>query len=110
MYCVDLRIDNLNWMIVTDLRRLLSYFRLLVSFHTGNVVLSKSTLINDVQTLFPFLKYIPLLISLDDVSESSLTIRRSTITDDTLEGICATLNGMKHLEHISLVLQNKKGN
>ncbi|UJR13817.1 hypothetical protein I4U23_000828 [Adineta vaga] len=109
MYCVDLRIDNLNWMIVTDLRRLLSYFRLLVSFHTGNVVLSKSTLINDVQTLFPFLKYITLLISLDDVSESSLTIRRSTITDDTLEGICATLNGMKHLEHISLVLQNKKG-
>ncbi|CAF0755968.1 unnamed protein product [Adineta ricciae] len=109
MYCVDLRLDNLNWMVVVDIRHLLSHFRLLVSFHTGNVALSKSTLINDVKNFFPFVKYLTLLISVDDSMESCLTTRQSTNTDETFHSICTTLNEMQHLEHIVLVLQDKKG-
>jgi hypothetical protein len=105
MYCIDLRIDNLNWMVATDVRRLLSYFRLVVSFHSGNVALSKSALIHDVKSLFPFLKYINLLVSLDDVTSG----RQSATADDMFQGICTSLNEMSHLEHISLVLQEKKG-
>ncbi len=109
MYCIDLRIDNLNWMTVSDIRRLLSNFRSLVCFHTGNVSLSKSILINDIKNFFPFLKYITLLISLDGSSNSSLTTRRSAITNDLFQEICASLTQINHLEHISLVLQDKNG-
>ncbi|CAF1244734.1 unnamed protein product [Adineta steineri] len=107
--CVDLRIDNLNWMITADIRRLLSYFRLLVCFHSGNVSLSKSTLINDIKILFPFLKYVTLLISLDDLSLSSSTTRQNPIIDNIFQEICTSLNEINQLEHISLVLQDKKG-
>jgi radical SAM superfamily enzyme YgiQ (UPF0313 family) len=84
-------------MIVADIRRLLSNFRSLVYFHTGNVSLSKSILTNDIQTLFPFLKYITLLISLDDIK------------NNLFQDICASLNQIKELEYISLVLQDRKG-
>jgi hypothetical protein len=104
MYCVDLRIDNLNWMIAVDIRRLLSNFRSLVCFHTGNVSLSKSILINDIKILFPFLKYVHLLISLD----ASCT-RQSSINDDGFQEICAALNQIDQLEHIGLILQDKRG-
>jgi len=100
-YCVDLRIDNLNWMIVSDLRRLLSNFRSLVHFHSGNVSLSKSTLINDIQILFPFLKSITLLISLDHIS--------SYVDKNLFQDICISLKQINELEYISLVLQDKKG-
>ncbi len=93
-YCVDLRLDNLNWMIATDLRRLLSKFRLLVCFHTGNVSLSKSLLIHDIQRFFPFLKSLNLLLSIDDHG---------------FEDICTSLNQINQLECLSLVLQDKKG-
>ncbi len=93
-YCVDLRLDNLNWMTVADLRRLLSNFRLIVCFHTGNVSLSKSTLIKDIKILFPFIKSINLLISLDA---------------NVFEDLCASLNQINQLEHISMVLVDKKG-
>jgi len=84
-------------MIVADIRRLLSNFRSLVCLHTGNVSLSKSILTNDIQTLFPFLKYITLLISLDDIK------------NNLFQDICASLNQIKQLEYISLVLQDRKG-
>ncbi|CAF3928753.1 unnamed protein product, partial [Rotaria sordida] len=107
-YCIDLRIDNLNWMIVVDIRRLLTNFRSLICFHTGNVALSKSTLINDIKIFFPFLKYITLLISLDSSQISSLSTDQCSITDDTFTEICTSLNEINQLEHISLVLQDKK--
>lgn len=94
VYCVDLRIDNLNWMVVADLRRLLSNFRSVVYFHSGNVALSKSTLINDIQILFPYLKSIHLLIS-----------HNQSIFQD----LCLALNQIKQLESISLILEDKKG-
>ncbi|CAF4132859.1 unnamed protein product, partial [Rotaria sp. Silwood2] len=109
MYCIDLRIDNLNWMIAADIRRLLSKFRFLVCFHTGNVALSKSTLINDIKILFPFIKYITLLISLDSSKISYVSTRQCSMIDDTFQEICASLNEINQLEHISLVLQDKKG-
>lgn len=109
MYCIDLRIDNLNWMVAADLRRILSPFRLAVSFHSGNVALSKSTLVHDVKTLFPFLKYVHLLVSLDNVIFASSTRRQSALGDETFHGLCASLNTLPQLEHISLVLQEKKG-
>ncbi|CAF4062614.1 unnamed protein product [Rotaria sordida] len=107
-YCIDLRIDNLNWMVVVDIRRLLTNFRSLICFHTGNVALSKSTLINDIKIFFPFLKYITLLISLDSSQISSLSTDQCSITDDTFTEICTALNEINQLEHISLVLQDKK--
>jgi len=79
---------------VADLRRLLSNFRLIVCFHTGNVSLSKSTLIKDIKILFPFIKSINLLISLDA---------------NVFEDLCASLNQINQLEHISMVLVDKKG-
>ncbi|CAF3515094.1 unnamed protein product [Rotaria sp. Silwood1] len=109
MYCVDLRIDNLNWMIVADLRRLLASFRSLVCFHTGNVALSRSTLINDIKILFPFIKYITLLISLDSSKMSYSPTRQYSTTDTIFQEICASLNTIDQLEHISLVLQERKG-
>jgi hypothetical protein len=96
-------------MTVPDLRRLLSNFRSLVCFHTGNVSLSKSILINDIKILFPFLKSITLLISLDRSTSSSLITRWDSIPDDRFQAICASLNQINHLEHISLVLQDKNG-
>jgi len=88
-------------MIVSDLRRLLSNFRSLVYFHSGNVSLSKSTLINDIQILFPFLKSITLLISLDHIS--------SYVDKNLFQDICISLKQINELEYISLVLQDKKG-
>jgi hypothetical protein len=105
VYCVDLRIDNLNWMNVVDLRRLLSNFRSLICFHSGNVSLSKSTLINDIQIHFPFLKYITLLISLDDLS----SVHQNFIVDNLFQNVCESLRQMNQLEYISLILQDKKG-
>lgn len=92
--CIDLRLDNLNWMITADLRRLLASFRLVVRLHTGNVFLSRSTLINDIRTMFPFLKYLTVLVSLDS---------------DGLKEFSTELNQIHQLEHISLILQDKKG-
>ncbi|CAF1573965.1 unnamed protein product [Rotaria magnacalcarata] len=109
IHCTDLRIDNLNWMIVADMRRLLSNFRSLISFHTGNVSLSNSTLINDIKVLFPFLKYITLLISLDSLTILSSSTRSSSINHDVFKDICASLNEINELKHVSLVLQDKKG-
>lgn len=109
MHCVDLRIDNLNWMVVADIHRLLSTFRLLVCFHSGNVSLSKSTLINDVKTFFPFLKYLTLLISLDSLTLSSSSNRPLLINADVFEEICESLTQIHELEHLSLVLQSKMG-
>ena len=93
-YCVDLRLDHLNWMNVADLRRLLAKFHSLVRLHIGNVALSKSTLINDINTLFPFLKQLNLLIALDA---------------DVFEDISAALSQIKQLDYLSLVLEDKKG-
>lgn len=92
--CIDLRLDNLHWMTAVELRRLLSNFRLLVRLHTGNVFLSRSTLINDLRTLFPFLKYLTVLTSLDP---------------DGFQDFTAVLNQIPQLEHISMIIQNKKG-
>lgn len=92
--CVDLRLDNLNWMATADLRRLLASFRLVVRFHTGNVSLSRSTLINDIRTMFPFLKYLTVLVSLDS---------------EGFQEFSTVLNQLHQLEQISMVLQDKKG-
>ena len=81
-------------MVVTDLRRLLSTFRLLVYFHSGNVSLSKSLLINDIKTFFPFLKSIHLLLAFDEI---------------IFQEISTSLNEINHLEYISFVLENGKG-
>ena len=92
--CIDLRLDNLNWMATADLRRILASFRLVVRFHTGNVFLSKSTLINDIRTMFPFLKYLTVLVSIDS---------------DGFQEFLTVLNQLHQLEQISMILQDKKG-
>lgn len=81
-------------MTAVDLRRLLSNFRLLVRLHTGNVFLSRSTLINDLRTQFPFLKYLTVLVSLDP---------------DAFQEFLTGLHQIPQLEHISMIIQNKKG-
>jgi hypothetical protein len=93
-FCIDLRIDNLNWMTVADLRSILSKFRSVVYFHSGNVVLSRALLTNDIQTLFPFARHMNLLIVWDTAA---------------FEEIWTTLNQIQQLEYLSLVLQDKKG-
>jgi hypothetical protein len=93
-YCLDLRLDNLNWMTIVDLRRLLAKFHSIVYFHTGNVILSKSILINDIKNFFPFIKHLNLLIALDA---------------NVFEDIYTSLNQIKQLEYLSLVLEDKKG-
>lgn len=92
-YCIDLRLDNLNWMIVADLRRLLSNFRSVVYFHSGNVSLSKSTIINDILLFFPYLKSLHLLITHDY---------------EIFPDLCLVLNQIKQLESLGLILEDKK--
>ena len=111
MYCVDLRLDYLHWMLTANLRRFLSNFRSVVRFHTGNVVLSKRTLVHDIGALFPFLKHLTLLISFDESPSSSVTTVNqscSTTTDDTFQELWTSFNQINELEHVSLVLEGKK--
>ena len=109
MHCVDLRIDNLDWMMVADLRRLLSNFRSLICFHTGNVSLSKTTVVNDMKILFPFLKYITLLLSIDDLTTSLSSTGQTLVFISTFQEIWESLKEIDQLEYVSLVLQAKKG-
>jgi hypothetical protein len=108
MYCVGLRLDYLHWMLTADLRRFLSNFRSVVRFHTGNVALSKRTLVHDIGVLFPFLKYLTLLISFDGSTSCSVTTGNSSITDATFQDLWTSFNQINELEHVSLVLEGKK--
>lgn len=96
MFTVELRLDHLNWINTANLRRILSFFRILVNFHTGNVALSKRTLIHDVSQLFPFLKSFHCLVCLTENS------------DDEFVQICSSLASMKQLNRISLLLEDEK--
>ena len=115
--CIDLRLQDLNWLPAADLRRLLAHFRSLVSLHTGNVSLSKRTLIDDVKHLFPFLKYVTLSIPLDGRSVPPAAVNQSALKtnpdadadDDLFHDVCSSLSEMDQLEYVSFVLSDRKG-
>jgi hypothetical protein len=102
IFCVDLRLDYLHWMNTVDIRRLLLHFRWLVRFHTGNVALSKRTLIHDVQRLFPHVKSLTLLLSLGE--------NTFLLNNNTFQAICTSLRDMRELESISLIVEDKTSN
>lgn len=109
MYCVDLRLDHLDWLNTADLHRLLSYFRILVTFHSGNVALSKRTISHDLPRLFPFLRYLTLLIPLKDEFDSITTGESFvTIANDQFHAIATSLSQMNQLIQISLIFDAEK--
>ena len=115
--CIDLQLQDLNWLPAVDLRRVLAHFRSLVSLHTGNVALSKRILIDDVKQLFPFLKYLTLSIPLDGRAIPSFATNQHALKtqqdadadDDLFQDVCSSLSEIDQLEYVSFVLSDRKG-
>ena len=107
-YCVDLRLDFLNGMLAADLRRLLSKFNSIVRFHSGNVALSKRLITYDLNNLFPYLKYLHLLVTLDNLTLPNAGSLHG-VDANFIDGLFESLKRIHELEYVSLIFEEKKG-